>query len=472
MEARAPLTSRTGFTAAVVFALAALIPAIALFGFTVDDALISARYATNIARGAGYRFNAGGPITDGVTPLGFPYLLAPFAQRGPLFALSAAKIMGVSSWVIAAAVLGAAVSRGGGKPRRFLVIAMVAASAPLGAWSAAGMETGLAIAFGALAVALPALGAPRAGACAAGLLAWLRPECLPFAIVLGAVAFEGKPRVSAIALTLVPFALAAAIRVAVFGRPVPLSALAKPSDAVLGFRYALACLILTGPIALVAPRALLLLDRRTLGTAAAIGLHFAAIGAAGGDWMPLSRLAAPALPALILVTSKLIDVARPWASALRLALALAGELFTLVRIGPSAARVGDDRRALIAELAPRLRSMKTLAALDIGWVGAATDATIVDFAGLTDPAIAALPGGHTSKRIPPSLLDGRGVTGLVLLVREGQPVREPWSHTFFARAVELHVAALPGVGEAFAPVAESHAPHLRYLVLAERADHR
>jgi hypothetical protein len=62
-----------GFVLGVLAALPALTY---LRGFTVDDALIPARYAANIAQGAGYRFNAQGPTSDGVTPLGFPYLLA------------------------------------------------------------------------------------------------------------------------------------------------------------------------------------------------------------------------------------------------------------------------------------------------------------------------------------------------------------------------------------------------------------
>src|ERR1700734_754220 len=83
-------------------ALAALVPALFLRGFTVDDALIPARYAAHLARGLGYRFNAEGPVTDGVTPLGFPFLLAPFARGGPLAALAAAKAIGLATWVLAA----------------------------------------------------------------------------------------------------------------------------------------------------------------------------------------------------------------------------------------------------------------------------------------------------------------------------------------------------------------------------------
>src|SRR5271170_7833834 len=167
-------------------ALAALVPALALYGFTVDDALIPARYAAHLARGLGYRFNAGGPVTDGVTPLGFPYLLAPFAREGPLAALAAAKAIGVVTWTLSAAVLGLAVARLGGSRLRYAAILLLACSAPLGAWSAAGLEAGLAAALGALAVALPELGFSRAGAAAAGLTAALRPEALPWAMVVAA----------------------------------------------------------------------------------------------------------------------------------------------------------------------------------------------------------------------------------------------------------------------------------------------
>ncbi len=60
--------------------LAAPAPALVLWGYTVDDALISVRYAHHLAPGQGWRFNAGGPATDGVTPLAWPLLLAPVAR--------------------------------------------------------------------------------------------------------------------------------------------------------------------------------------------------------------------------------------------------------------------------------------------------------------------------------------------------------------------------------------------------------
>jgi hypothetical protein len=444
--------------------LCALVPALILRDFTVDDALITARYAHHLARGLGYRFNAAGPITDGVTPLGFPYLLAPFAGSGPLAALAAAKALGLAAWTAAAAVLAVAVDRASTARLRFAALALIACSAPLAAWSVAGMETGVVAALAALAVALPDLGLPLGGVLAGGLLAALRPEALPFALVLGlAPAPRAWPwRLLAAAA---PFALVAATRFVVFGRVIPLSALAKPSDAAHGWAYAGACFLLTGPVAIVAPLAFARASGRARALVIAVAAHFAAVAFAGGDWMPLSRLVVPALPATALAFAHLAGASDARAGALRLALALSGEIFQVVRVGPAAAKVGSARAALITELRGPLAGAKTIAALDIGWLGAATEATIVDLAGVTDPEIAVLRGGHTSKAVPVTLLDARGVDALVLLVREGEPLEEPWTRTFFARHVELRVASIPGMDAAFSLAYAHRATNLRYLVV-------
>ncbi|WP_437878653.1 hypothetical protein [Sorangium sp. So ce513] len=516
---------------ALAGALSALIPALALFGFTVDDALITARYAHHLALGLGYRFNAAGPVTDGVTPLGWAFVLAPFAAGGPLAALAAAKAMGVAAWTLAAGALALAVDRSSGRPARFAALLLVPASAPLGAWSAAGMETGVVAALGALAVALPALGCALAGAACAGIAAALRPELLPFALVV-ALAAQAAPRrggegeaprgegeaargeaprgegeaaprgegeaargeaprgegeatpppgegeapprperpawaraLAALALAGVPFVVVALTRLAIFGRAGPLAALAKAPDAALGARYALACFLLTGPVALVAPLAWRALPAWPRGLLAAVAVHFLAVAAAGGDWMPLSRLVVPALPAVVLAAAHVASVADARVTAPRIALALAGEIFVMARIGPTAARVGAERLRVVEELRGALAGAEVVAALDIGWLGAATGATLVDLAGVTDPAVAALPGGHTTKRIPGALLDARGVDTLVLLLAEGQALASPWTASRFARGVEQRLARLPGAGEEFAPAAVSGVPHLRYVVL-------
>ena len=61
---------------ALAGALAALVPSIAMWGFTVDDALISIRYAQNLVSGAGWRFDVHAAPSDGVTPLPWVPMLA------------------------------------------------------------------------------------------------------------------------------------------------------------------------------------------------------------------------------------------------------------------------------------------------------------------------------------------------------------------------------------------------------------
>src|SRR6185312_4304520 len=147
---------------------------------------------------------------------------------------------------LAAAVLAIAVGRAGSRTPeappasrlRYAALLLVAFSGPLAAWSAAGLETGLAAALAALAVALPELGHPRAGCAAAGLVAALRPEALPWALVVAASppplacaspARPGAARAARVALAFLPFLVVVAVRVAVFGHPIPLSVYAKPS---------------------------------------------------------------------------------------------------------------------------------------------------------------------------------------------------------------------------------------------------
>src|SRR5260370_39398850 len=74
-------------------ALVAIVPALWMWGFTVDDALIPVRYAHHIALGVGWRFNVHGPSTDGVTPLPRPLVLALVARADALVVLARARAL-------------------------------------------------------------------------------------------------------------------------------------------------------------------------------------------------------------------------------------------------------------------------------------------------------------------------------------------------------------------------------------------
>jgi hypothetical protein len=244
------------------------------------------------------------------------------------------------------------------------------------------------------------------------------------------------------------------IRASWFGSAAPLAVLAKPSDLAHGLAYAGTGFLLAGaPLLLLSPRGLRDGDRRAPWLAVAVASHFIAVTAAGGDWMALLRLLVPVLPAALLAGALLAEsTAGPWLWV-RAVAALIGSLTLLGTRGVAARSVLEHRRALIERAEPALRAARSIAALDIGWIGAATDAAILDLAGITDPMIARLPGGHTSKRISGGLIENRNVDTLVLLLAPGEDVRTPWQSSVFARAVENRVAELPPV-EAFQPTAK------------------
>ena len=431
---------------AVLGAACALLPAVAMWGFTVDDALIPVRYAHNLATGFGYRFDAHGASTDGVTPLPWALLLAPLSGGDALVALVRAKVLGVVAWTGAATALGARVG-GMVRGRRHGVLCAAALvvmglSFPLGAWAASGMETGLAMGIATLAATRVGCGrAPGRrwwwAAAIAGLAGAFRPELVVWAIVVGSAnasesesESEGGARRARMPLrrgligatiAMGPFVACAAVRMVMFGRPAPLAVLAKPSDLAHGATYvgAAAIVVLT-PLLVLAPVALLrgqgqapeLRVARVL--VGAFVAHALAVMAAGGDWMPYARLMVPVAPSLVIAFAAIARSGRPAVSAARLAAAFVLGALLAVRAAPPGRGVQADRADLITRARPVLGEAHVVAALDIGWVGASTDAVIVDLAGLTDPAIALLPGGHTSKRVDTAMLLDRGVDTVVV----------------------------------------------------------
>jgi hypothetical protein len=435
--------------------LAALPLLLYLRGFTVDDALIPARYAANLAHGWGYRFNTHGPCTDGVTPLGWAYLLAPFAQSGPLSALRAARWIGGTAWLVAAGAMGHFIAALPGSRARFAALSLLLCSAPLAAWATAGLETGVVVALATAAAALPQAEPLRASA-AVGMCALFRPEMIAYASVLAfgrarTVRSIGR-RVAVICLSAGPWCAAALIRAIVWGRPAPLAVLAKPSDLAHGFAYAAPALLFAGaPLAVCAPLAIVKLRPWSRVLVAGAGVHWIVVLLAGGDWMPLARLLCPVLPSLVLVAAEIIALAPRSAIVwTRLAIACAAQIAVVVMRGRDASRVLDDRMTLIESARPALARARRVATLDVGWVGAATDAEIIDLAGATDSEIAALSGGHTSKSISGAFLTGRRPDELIFLMRE--PIGDHETTARYARITEDRVANDPLIRPAYRPV--------------------
>jgi hypothetical protein len=434
--------SRKRWFGALLATLAALPASAWLWGYTVDDALITARVAAHIARGIGYRFNPHGPIVDAVTPLGYAELLSLFGHGQVLAVFQAAKWLGLGAWWVAAAVLGWLLGDAGERWQRFTPLGIVALSAPLAAWAASGMETGLVTLFATLGL----LGG-AGGALSLGLAAAWRPELIPFALTL--VAARARSEGSTFgraawraALTALPVLLVAITRGSHFGRLVPLSFYAKPSDFGHGLQYALGAAAFTGLpwLLLATPGELTRTSRRARPLLIALGAHWFALILCGGDWMSLYRLAVPVLPCAALAAGYIAEQSRPTASAVRFGLALVATLILFFGRGAPARRVGAQRAALIAEARPALARDPRIAALDVGWLGAATDADVLDFAGVTDQESAFFPGGHSSKRIPRTWLFAHRPTAIVLLLAPGEELEADFAESHFARTVEQRVA--------------------------------
>jgi hypothetical protein len=160
----------------------------------------------------------------------------------------------------------------------------------------------------------------------------------------------------------------------------------------------------------------------------------------------------PVLPSVVWVGAAIAARSSVLANALRIGAAAVCSLWLFYKPGLSARGVAAERRALIDAARPVLSGARSIVALDIGWVGAATSATVVDLAGLTDPSIAMLPGGHTSKQIPEALLAARDVDAMVLLLERGQAPSEPWWESRFAFAVAQRVASF-SMAQEFVPAA-------------------
>lgn len=412
-QAPSPLIApreRLAFT--VAGAVLVLFSAGFMWGFTVDDALISVRYARNLADGAGYRFDATYAATDGVTPLPWPFLLALVSRHADaLDVLARSKALGLLFAVFAGARVAWALS-GTSAPRwgKGLATLGLAVCLPFSAHAVSGMETSLVILLASCA-ATEARDGRRAAF--AGLVAAFRPELLPWALALVALSASrtGERLVSRVAglsaLVVVPFLTCLIVRFVAFGHLVPLSVAAKPSDATHGLAYVGAAWVVSvGPLAALVPieATRRLVREGSLAPAVVLAglVHSLSVIFVGGDWMPYARLFAPIAPALLFAACA-IESRRAWLGA-RLVVSVSLGTFAFFGAGLRGRSVMRDRSELVARARPELASAKVVAALDIGWVSAACSAKIVDLAGLTDPEIAALRGGHTSKNIAPRLL--------------------------------------------------------------------
>ncbi|MEO8799471.1 MAG: hypothetical protein ABI551_16385 [Polyangiaceae bacterium] len=439
-----------------------------MWGFTIDDALISIRYARHLASGAGYRFDSGGAPTDGVTPLPWAFVLAPLAHASALEVLTRVKVLSLVLWLAAAFALG---HRVGTMPAtagwKLVALALTALSLPVAAGSVSGMETGVAVALATFAAVEVDRERLYSAATLAGVSAVFRPELVVWAVVLAIMSSLAlrAPKKTALAgvLAFAPFAACALVRLAVFGHLAPLAVLAKPSDLTHGSVYVVAAaLAALTPVLAFAPLALWRAPLSAKAIALAGLAHLVAVAVAGGDWMPYGRLVAPIAPSLALAFVRSAPSSKTWSLALRSVLAGALGLYFLVFAAPRGRHVGRDRAALVESSRPYLQNAHRIATADIGWPSAATEADLVDLAGLTDPEIAALPGGHTSKRVEAGMLLDRKPDVILLYATAGVTAStlDDWTSAEYEKVVDVRIAS--------SPLIQRHFEAIGFLPLGDR----
>jgi len=396
--------------------------------YTVDDAFIVARYATRIAHGLGYSFNPGA-VTDGVTGPAWllPGVVAVWLGVEPILA---AKLLGLLCGVLAALLtLQRLGRRAQGGTLTALATLLLSCQPTLGCWAVAGLETGaaallVAIASGA-ALRRPA-SSPLLLGVAIALMAWLRPELAALAAVFLSALGSRDPGPRA--WTALAIALVGALSVCIFrwvltGHALPLALSAKQGSLADGLSYSMRALIVaSGGLGLVLAGfggARGRSDDRWL--AAALLAHVVAIVLAGGDWMPGFRLFAPVLPLYAAVSA--VGVLRAWQGgrvqrALAIGCLLLACVVPLLDLGlrvPEWRAAGTSRERVGRPLAARLAvQAKRVALVDIGYLGYASGCEIVDLAGITDPEVAALRGGHLSKHVTAEWLARRAPDALLL----------------------------------------------------------
>src|SRR5690606_24569324 len=267
------------------------------------------------------------------------------------------------------------------------------------------------------------------GALLLGMAAAWRPELTPAAcaiLLLPAprkVVFER--RMTEWICFCLPALGVALARGLLFSSLLPLSFAAKPAAFDFGLRYVLVTILWGGPTWFVF--AIKWQAVKELRWPFVLLVHWLALLFAGGDWMPALRLSAPLLPWLVWKLAPELPKHVRGLRWLWLIPALYGPVVLLWSQGEDFRRVTERRLQVVRSARPLLEESRVIAGVDVGWLGLASDGYIVDLAGVSDPVIARLPGGHTSKVISPGMFSGREVDNWVIRAfdreyRVGEPL--------------------------------------------------
>src|SRR5829696_3016028 len=201
--------------------------------FIADDAWISVRYAENVASGAGFVYNPGGPRVEGFSN---PLLVSAEAlgAAAGFPAVDVARALGVASGIALLGLIHVAAPAVVGRTATRAALLITALFPPLALWSVGGLETlptALALTAGVLALAR---GDALRGGVALAVLPWLRPEGMVVAVAVAVAAELPRRHWRALGvaagLPLLSQAALEAARLAAYGHLLPNSVLFKSGN--------------------------------------------------------------------------------------------------------------------------------------------------------------------------------------------------------------------------------------------------
>lgn len=449
----------------------------------IDDAYITFRYARNFVSGAGLSFNPGGPPVEGFSNLAWFWISALALRLGAHDLLQFMKVVGLvlhAGTIVAVWALAGGLERSA-RPTT-LVAPLLFATNPFVAYHAvAGLETPLHVALIATA-ALSILELERHPRLAFPLLLlslaltpWSRPESFGYAgalLVAGGVLHRDRrgPRrllLRAAAVAAISIALLAVWRWTTFGALLPNTALAKsagPSGRETLMTGALYVARFFSALPVPADLAVYLLALAALAAAfratdlvllAPVACAVVFSVAVRGDWMHSFRFLVPATPFLSALIARKASLAlggprwRSLSAGRRIAtVAVAGLLAVMVfqqsllytvhgeggfgrswksRFWPAqiGERVAGGFPARLTGITrwsiEHVSSRQVIATGDIGFPAWASDARIVDLAGLTDRELGRIipaRGAAAYRRY----IESRKPDIVVMRVERGRPV--------------------------------------------------
>ncbi|MCU0611124.1 MAG: hypothetical protein MUE60_04975 [Candidatus Eisenbacteria bacterium] len=431
--------------------------------YTVDDAFISFRYARNLAAGNGLVFNPGERV-EGYTNFLWTVLHALWLRVGGEPELLA-KVLGIGS-ALGSTVLIAALGRLWAHPPTPLAAfgCIFWASAGAVAITAVnGLETQMFTFMVTLGIYLYAGAGGSIRRLAAAVIALalstlMRPDgWLALAVTLAH--YHGGHRRRA---SLMPLAVAAMVagphvlwRLAYYGSLVPNTFGAKTGGGLMqtikGVEYVKNFVNEYGKAAFFFLAALPLLrwplDRARSHALVMLAAFFAYVVAAGGDWIPHYRFLVPIMPLIAVALQDGLLTVRaslPRDHGARWIIASAG---VWVFIGVITFDIANQTRYLKMHtdmwadgyrhahrrvgswLRDHAAPSETVALMDIGIIGYVSGMRVIDITGLTDPHVAAAPGGWLKKEYSLDYLFGRAPEYFVLVSAADYP-REAFGSSF------------------------------------------